>query len=718
MTSKTSRNASRKALRRSKKSNYEQLYNSGTMNASTPFPHRSAYHRLIALWVLRAFSPALGRSRYLHNRGLLDDDIGDFLGMPNDGTEEGQPFGEVCRRLDALRVRLEASRSPIRLNAVQRANFARLGDLLGLNAVEIEILQYLSCALIDPVLRDTHFRIGSLYYSNPCRYLAIVVGLEETSVHKALGPNGRLRACGMIGRGDGASGKVEFFSESIAKELLRRNCNPGKLVRQFGTQPRLPDLSLEDFPHLRLKVEILRKHLDRALRRKKQGVNVLIYGPPGTGKTQLTRAIGKDLEARVFEVAAEDQDGDAVSGAQRFSSLRASQSIFRGTRTLLVFDEAEDVLADPSAFQQGAAKSSKGWFNQLLESNALPVLWVSNSITDLDEAFARRFDVILEMPVPPRAQRRSIIEKEAGAFLATTTIEHLADCSHIAPAVIARSCDVIRGIAKDLPAGQCDAAIGQLIAGTLRAQGHKDPLASMTAPLDPETYDIGHLNTTADLGAIAARLQVRPSARLCLFGPPGTGKTAFAHWLARELGKPIMVSKASELLSPYIGMTEKNIASSFEQAANDGAVLVIDEVDSFIQDRNCAQRSWEVTQVNEFLTRVEAFPGILVASTNLVERLDAASLRRFDLKLHFDYLRPEQAGRLFVSHCHKLGLGQPSRDVQAAASMLEAATPGDFAAVARRHHFQPHHSPAEFLERLNEEIQHKLPAMRKIGFSH
>ena len=224
------------------------------------------------------------------------------------------------------------------------------------------------------------------------------------------------------------------------------------------------------------------------------------------------------------------------------------------------------------------------------------------------------------------------------------------------------------------------------------------------------------MNTSADLTAIAARLQQHPSARLCLYGPPGTGKTAFAHWLAAELGKPIMVKKASELLSPYLGMTEKNIARSFEDAADDGAVLVIDEVDSFLQDRNHAQRSWEVTQVNEFLTRIEAFNGILVASTNLVDRLDAASLRRFDLKLHFDYLRPEQACRLFAAHCRKLGLGEPTGEQQSAAARLQAVTPGDFAAVARRHHFEPIHSPAELMERLNEEIQHKMPKLRRIGF--
>lgn len=716
MNSKSSRSGRPKPVKGRQKTNYELLYNRGIMKKSTSFPHRSAYHRLVALWVLRAFSPDLGRSRYFHRRGMMDDDVGGFLGIPQEGPDGEIPRSGLTSRLDALQAKLEGSSQPPRLNAVQRGNFSCLGDLLGLNDVEIEILQYLTCALIDPVLQDTHNRIGHLYHSNPARYLSIVLGLAEPAVRKALGPNSRLRACGMIGNGDGESGKIEFFSEYVAKELLRRNCNPRKLIRQFGTQPPPPELTIDDFPQLRQQLEVLRHHLHLALQRRKTGVNVLLYGPPGTGKTQLTRVLGMMLDARVFEVAAEDGDGDPVSGSQRFNSLRAAQSIFRTTRTLLIFDEAEDVLAGPSLLKASAARMHKGWFNQLLENNRLPVLWVSNSVDGLDGAFARRFDVILEVPVPPRALRCRMIETEAGKLLTKATIERLADCPDVAPAVIARSCSVIRGIARQLPGGRCDTALGQLIASTLRAQGFKNPLTSAVAPFDPDTYDPGHLNTSADLTAIAARLHLHPCARLCLYGPPGTGKTAFAHWLAAELGKPIIARKASELLSPYIGMTEKNIASSFTQAAENGAVLVIDEVDSFLQDRSHAQRSWEVTQVNEFLTRVEAFPGILVASTNLVDRLDAASLRRFDLKLHFDYLRPEQSLRLFAAHCRKLGLGGPTEEQQSAAASLQAVTPGDFAALARRHHLEPIHSPAELLERLNEEIQCKMPKMRRIGF--
>ena len=118
------------------------------------------------------------------------------------------------------------------------------------------------------------------------------------------------------------------------------------------------------------------------------------------------------------------------------------------------------------------------------------------------------------------------------------------------------------------------------------------------------------------------------SGRLCLYGPPGTGKTAYGRWLAEQLDMPLLVKRASDLMSMYVGQNEKNIALAFNEAANDGALLLIDEVDGFLQDRKGAQRGWEVSLVNEMLAQMESFPGVLIASTNLMEGLDTAGLRR------------------------------------------------------------------------------------------
>jgi SpoVK/Ycf46/Vps4 family AAA+-type ATPase len=169
------------------------------------------------------------------------------------------------------------------------------------------------------------------------------------------------------------------------------------------------------------------------------------------------------------------------------------------------------------------------------------------------------------------------------------------------------------------------------------------------------------------------------------------------------MDRPCLVKKGSDLLSMWVGGTERNIAEAFEEARREEAVLVFDEVDGFLQDRRGAQRSWEVTQVNELLTQMESFEGVFIATTNLMENLDPASLRRFDLKLAFGWLRSEQAERLLRKECDILGIGEPSAAALKRLKSLRRLTPGDFAAVTRQHRFRPITSAEELVERLAEE---------------
>ena len=80
-------------------------------------------------------------------------------------------------------------------------------------------------------------------------------------------------------------------------------------------------------------------------------------------------------------------------------------------------------------------------------------------------------------------------------------------------------------------------------------------------------------------------------------------------------------------------------------------MLVFDEIDSFLQDRNKAIRSWEITQVNEMLVQMEGFDGVFIATTNLMDSLDRTSIRRFDMKVGFGYMDGTQAAKLLQKEC-------------------------------------------------------------------
>ncbi|MYF71249.1 MAG: AAA family ATPase, partial [Proteobacteria bacterium] len=163
---------------------------------------------------------------------------------------------------------------------------------------------------------------------------------------------------------------------------------------------------------------------------------------------------------------------------------------------------------------------------------------------------------------------------------------------------------------------------------------------------------------------------------LCLSGPPGTGKSAFVRHLAERAGLEVAHKRASDLLSMWVGGTEAAIAGAFAEAREGRLFLVFDEAESLLADRRGAGHSWELSQVNEMLTWMESHPLPFACTTNYAERLDPATLRRFDFKVALDYLSREQASaafRLFFKLDPPPGLSE-----------LSGVTPGDFTLVRRQ----------------------------------
>jgi SpoVK/Ycf46/Vps4 family AAA+-type ATPase len=321
---------------------------------------------------------------------------------------------------------------------------------------------------------------------------------------------------------------------------------------------------------------------------------------------------------------------------------------------------------------------AKGWINLTLETNPVPAVWVCNDIRAIDPAYLRRFDLVANFRTPPRKVRERIVERcFSGALLSETGVAALSELETLPPAQIERAAKVVKTLGSKRR-DERDAQSLRIVEMSLRAMGHST--ARKTAEL-PQHYDAAFLNTDRDLSALIDGLRAGCSARLCLFGPPGTGKTALGHHLAQVLDKPLHVKRASDLMSMWVGETEKNLAEAFRAAGDEGAILLIDEADSFLQDRSRAQRSWEVSQINEMLTQMEAFEGIFIASTNLVDSLDAASLRRFDFKVRFDYLAAAQRVALFRSV-----LGDAVLDAAGLRRIerLDRLTPGDMANALRQ----------------------------------
>lgn len=617
--------------------------------------------------------------------------------------------------------------------AVLFRNVDALGGMLALTEAERDVLAFAITLDYHRPLLACFERLDGLSLRRLQSLLSTVLGLSEDAVRAALHRAAPLASTGLVRVASDVRRTWDDpfeVMEGLENILLGEYERPEAILANFFRESPAPRLTLEDFPHAKTDVDLLRSFLQGALREGAAGVNVLLYGLPGTGKTELARAVAHTVGAQMYEVNVEAEDGAAIMGNGRFGAYQLCQRMLsRRPSTLVLFDEIEDVFPDkffPFFGRQKRSGDDKGWTNRLLEGNAVPTLWLSNEIEQMDPAFLRRFDYILELRTPPQPVRRRILDKQlAGLPVRPQWLTAMSTDERLTPAHIERAARVARLSGLDGP-DAVESAITKILHNALAVQSPPKP----ATPIESDTYDLRFLNCDEDLSSLIASLTRRAEAArgrltgsICLYGPPGTGKTAFAHHLAARLEQRLLVKRASDILGPFVGQTEANIAAMFREAREEEAVLLIDEADSFFQDRRGAYHHWEVTQVNELLMQMEAFEGLLICSTNLFENLDQASLRRFTLKIKFQPLRADQRWELFSRTVSALGHELADDRVQGLKRALDALdnlTPGDFATVRRQASMLGAAvNPGELLTALERESRAKPNARKSaLGFSN
>ncbi|GAB1411710.1 MAG: hypothetical protein AMXMBFR31_30650 [Candidatus Desulfobacillus denitrificans] len=678
---------------------------------------------IIRLWLLRMLVPLGGYREFIGRHGFSNDQLVAALGLGELADDAEREF-EPNRAMSALRKswkEAEGRAHRLELPGQLAANLNRLRELVDLTESDCRVLEFAVLIHNERLLDDTGDLLGHLSSVKMINSLSVILDLPVQALRESLGPDGVLARTGLVTVDRSGSGtlcrKLDLISQHFADSIYSSDADPVNLLRGMVSPSVPPHLGLSDFGHVRSMLTLLSPYVRHAVTCGRKGVNIFIHGIPGTGKTQLARVLAQEHACDLFEVASEDSDGDPAPGERRLRAYRAAQSFLRQQRALILFDEVEDVFNDGNNFfgRKSTAQTRKAWMNRMLEENPVPTLWLSNSIDSLDQAFIRRFDMVFELPMPTRKQRERIVRDACGDLLDPAGVTRIAGAEKLAPAVVSKAAAVIGCIRDEIGAACASGAIELLIGNTLEAQGHR-PIKRADPNSLPETYDPAFLCADADLARVADGLARSRSGRLCLYGPPGTGKTAYGRWLAARLDVPLLVKRASDLMSMWVGENEKNIARAFRDAEQDGALLLIDEVDSFLQDRRGAQRGWEVSLVNEMLTQMESFPGVFIASTNLMDGLDQAALRRFDLKVKFDFLGREQATAMLRRYCDSLCIGLPGDRALGKIARLANLTPGDFAAVVRRSRFSGIDSADALVAALESECAIKEGSRAGIGF--
>ena len=520
-----------------------------------------------------------------------------------------------------------------------------VADLLQLSPLEKKLLMLTWLRLRHPIINPV---LLSVEENRARKLLALLTGHDSDEVHLCLQDNGRLKRLGLLTTQ--SNGRLLLdLDDVLSSGPMLRNLAPlvnhdvrllsSTALRNFITDSLMSlcpiqeagRFSLASFDAVPLR-QLAIDYLQQAIHTQRAGANILVYGHPGVGKTELVKTLATHLNVPLYGVPVVDKGDDVLTPSKRLHRYQVVQKLIDQRPGMVMFDEIEDVITDEDALP-------KGWMNQLLENNPKPGLWISNSVSWLDPAYLRRFDLIIEV----KAQRGEQAREHFQQLLQTLPVTaqgraHFSRQDWMTPAAAEQLCRLGQLMNPRTPQRN-EQHLNTLMRHRLKALGHTTGASPQSPPLTDTpsmpAYRLEWLNTRPGLESITQRLTRRQRGRLCLHGLPGSGKTALARHLAKRLARDLITAHASSLMDKYVGGTEAKLAALFEQAREQQAVLLLDEVDTLLMQRDNSMQSWEISHTNELLVQIENFEGILLATTNRVDSLDRAVMRRFDLKVEF-----------------------------------------------------------------------------------
>lgn len=599
-----------------------------------------------------------------------------------------------------------------------RKNLALLQECFGLSEIETNILYIIG--LFDKMNR---YYDDKLDYLEFCLLLASVLQTSPTKIQKLLMADMPLRKFDFVYE-NLKYGNFEL--EGLAERLMTEPFSKQEMMKSIARIYPKSTLEKEDFSYMKEKLDVLLDYCKNA-----KSPSIFLYGKPGVGKNEIAALIAKELHKDLWEIHNINNQGEIEK--DRLEQFIRAQSMLNADKSVILLDECEEFF--PSLYPKyNEDKASKNTLNKVLESVKIPSIFLSNS-ADIDPAFLRRFDIVLEIKAPSKEKKQTIIEKALKSQriqLDSMIISQISESS-LSQGVLLSACKVAKTLAKHKLSSFekkdskdrvrksqiiTDSLI-QVLNEHLKLQGQK-----LIATSKPKSllYDMSLINASVDMKSLCEKIKnvcgAKDSSdsaqgiRILAHGMAGSGKSEFAKALAKELNRPIMLKRASDLLSMWVGESEQNIAQAFSEAEKKGAILVLDEVDSFLQDRSEAERSWEISQVNEMLTQMENFEGIFIATTNFMTNLDKASIRRFDMKVEFKPLDSAKFIKAFGLYARHLGISDyvaflESSFAKRAIEKLNNICFGDFALIARSARFEPITSSQQLLEKLQEESRLK-----------
>jgi transitional endoplasmic reticulum ATPase len=564
------------------------------------------------------------------------------------------------------------------------------------------------------------------------------------------------------------SGPV-IITDSTKITVSEESAKAAQIVKEGG----VPSITYEDIGGIRNEVARIREMIELPLRHpelfKRLGVEapkgVLLHGPPGTGKTLLAKAVANETNANFYTIG-----GPEIMSKYYGESEERLRNVFeqaeKNAPSIIFIDEIDSIAPKR---EEVTGEVEKRIVSQLLSAmdgmssrGKVVVIGATNRINAIDPALRRpgRFDREIEIGVPDRNGRLEILQIHTRGMPVANDVnlEKLADISHgfVGADLQALSKEAaMRALRRILP--EIDLSSESIPVDTLKKiivtmQDFTDVIKEMEPSAMREVFvevpdvsweDIGGLSSIKQelqeavewplkYQELFTHADATPPKGLLLYGPPGTGKTLMAKAAANESEANFISIKGPELLSKWVGESEKGVREVFRKARQAApCIIFFDEIDAIAPTRGANFGDSHVTErvISQLLTELDGLEiltnVIVIAATNRPDTIDVALLRpgRFDRLLYVPPPDRESRIEIIKIHTKKKPLAEDVK-IEELADHTDGYTGADIASLssaavmlALREYVSKYQDPKEankHAQELRIHLRHFEDAMEKI----
>jgi transitional endoplasmic reticulum ATPase len=452
------------------------------------------------------------------------------------------------------------------------------------------------------------------------------------------------------------------------------------------------DIHYEDIGGLGRELQLVREMIELPLRHpeifERLGIQppkgVLLYGPPGTGKTLIAKAVANEVDAYFISLSGPEIMSKYYGESEK--GLREKFEEAEQNAPAIIFIDEIDSIAPKREETKGEVERRVvaqllALMDGLKGRGQVIVIAATNLPDAIDPALRRggRFDREIEIGIPDKKGRFEIFQVHTrGVPLADDVkIEEFANSTHgfvgadIALLVKEAAMHALR---KVIPQIKIDEDIPNEVLDQLKvtnddfaeARKHVEPSAMREVLVEVPDITWKQVGGLEDVKQelkeavewpikypdVFERLQTKAPKGILLFGPPGTGKTLLAKAVANESECNFIAVKGPELLSKWVGESEKGVREIFRKARQASpSIIFFDEVDALVPKRGTYAGSSHVTEsvVSQILTELDGMEELknvtILAATNRPDMLDDALLRPGRLERHIYVPAPDEESR-------------------------------------------------------------------------